>query len=54
MYHIEKERFIMCEQCSWVCQRVSELLCMSKLVHASPTKEHGDNDDIKRAARRAA
>jgi len=33
--------------------RVSDLLCMSKLVHASPKKEH-DNDAIKRAAGRGA
>jgi len=27
---------------------VSDLLCTSKLVHASPTKEHDNNDNIKR------
>jgi hypothetical protein len=34
--------------------RVSGLLCMSKLVHASDLKEHDDNDDIQRTTRRTA
>ena len=34
--------------------RVSDLLCMSDLVHASKLKEHDDNDDIQRATGRAA
>ena len=34
--------------------RVSDLLCMSNLVHASPMKEHDDNDDIQSTTRRAA
>ena len=35
-------------------RRVSDLLCMSKLAHASPTKEHDDNDDFQRITRRSA
>ena len=35
-------------------KRVSDLLCMSNLVHASPMKEHDDNDDIQSTTRRAA
>ena len=35
-------------------EKVSELLCMSKLAHASPMKEHDNNDDIKRTTGRAA
>jgi ankyrin repeat protein len=35
-------------------ERVSDLLCMSDLVHASKLKEHDDNDDIQRATGRAA
>jgi putative transposase len=34
--------------------RVSDLLCMSKLAHASSTKEHDDHDDFQRSAGRAA
>ena len=34
--------------------RVSDLLCMSNLVHASLTKEHEDNDDYEGSIRRAA
>ena len=34
--------------------RVSDLLCMSSLSHASLTKEHDNNDDIQRSFRRAA
>jgi Uri superfamily endonuclease len=30
-------------------QGVSDLLCMSNLFHASPKKEHDENDIIKRA-----
>ena len=41
--------------CAWqAAARVSGLLCMSKLVHASPMKEHDDNDDIQRTTRRTA
>ena len=29
----------------WLKERVSNLLCMSNLVHASKLKEHEDNDD---------
>jgi hypothetical protein len=35
-------------------RRVSDLLCMSNLAHASNLKEHDDNDDIKRPTGRAA
>lgn len=38
----------------WCFRRVSGLLCMSKLVHASDLKEHDDNDDIQRTTRRTA
>ena len=34
--------------------RVSVLLCMSNLVHASPTKGHEDNEDYQGSFRRAA
>ena len=34
--------------------RVSDLLCMSDLAHASPTKEHDDNDYFQRITGRAA
>ena len=34
--------------------RVSDLLCMSNLAHASKLKEHDDNDDIQGNIRRAA
>jgi len=34
--------------------RVSDLLCMNNLAHASLTKEHDDNDDIQGSFRRAA
>jgi hypothetical protein len=34
--------------------RVSDLLCMSNLAHASPTKEHDDNDDFQGTTGRAA
>ncbi|WP_052245433.1 IS630 transposase-related protein [Halocynthiibacter namhaensis] len=34
--------------------RVSDLLCMSNLVHASLTKEHDNNDNIQGSFRRAA
>ena len=34
--------------------RVSELLCMSNLVHASKLKEHDDNDDFQGITGRAA
>jgi transposase len=34
--------------------RVSDLLCMSNLAHASPTKEHDDNDDFQRTTGRTA
>ena len=37
-----------------VLTRVSDLLCMSDLVHASKLKEHDDNDDIQRPTGRAA
>ena len=33
---------------------LSDLLCMSDLVHASKLKEHDDNDDTKQIAGRAA
>jgi putative transposase len=36
---------------SW---RVSDLLCMSNLAHASPTKEHDNDDDFQGTCRRAA
>ena len=35
-------------------ERVSDLLCMSNLAHASSFKEHNDNDDIQRCIRRSA
>ncbi len=35
-------------------KRVSDLLCMSNLAHASKLKEHDDNDDIQGSIRRAA
>ena len=35
-------------------RRVSDLLCMNNLAHASLTKEHDDNDDIQGSFRRAA
>ena len=35
-------------------QRVSDLLCMSKSVHVSPTKEHDDDDNFQQNFRRAA
>ncbi len=35
-------------------KRVSDLLCMSNLAHASPTKEHDDNDDFQGTTGRAA
>ena len=35
-------------------QRVSDLLCISNMVHASLTKEHEDNDDYEGSIRRAA
>ena len=35
-------------------ERVSDLLCMSNLAHASKLKEHDDNDDIQGSIRRAA
>lgn len=35
-------------------RRVSDLLCMSNLVHASPTKEHDNDDDYQGTFRRAA
>ena len=31
---------------NWTCPRASDLLCMSNLAPASPTKEHDDNDDF--------
>ena len=34
-------------------RRASGLLCMSNLTHASPTKEHDDNDDFQGSFRRA-
>ena len=34
--------------------RVSDLLCMSNLAHASKLKEHDDNDDIQGSIRRSA
>jgi len=34
--------------------RVSDLLCMSNLAHASKLKEHDDNDDIQGITGRAA
>ena len=34
--------------------RVSDLLCMSNLAHASKLKEHDNNDDIQGRIRRAA
>ena len=35
-------------------QRVSDLLCMSNLAHASKMKEHDNNDDFQRITGRAA
>jgi hypothetical protein len=35
-------------------QRVSDLLCMSNLSHASKLKEHDHNDDFQGSFRRAA
>ena len=35
-------------------RRVSDLLCMSNLVHASATKEHDNDDDYQGTFRRAA
>jgi len=37
----------------WILEGVSDLLCMSKSAHASPTKEHEDNDDFQGTFRRA-
>ena len=34
--------------------RVSDLLCMIKSVHVSPTKEHDDDDNFQQNFRRAA
>jgi hypothetical protein len=34
--------------------RVSDLLCMSKLAHASATQEHENDDDFQGTFRRAA
>ena len=34
--------------------RVSDLLCMSNLSHASILKEHDNNDDFQGSSRRAA
>ena len=34
--------------------RVSDLLCMSNLAHASKMKEHDNNDDFQRITGRAA
>jgi len=38
----------------WLWLRLSALLCICELVHASKLKEHDDNDDIKRTAGRTA
>ena len=38
----------------WKFERVSDLLCMSNLVHASATKEHDNDDDYQGTFRRAA
>lgn len=35
-------------------QRVSDLLCMSNLAHASKLKEHDNDDDFQGSFRRAA
>jgi len=35
-------------------ERVSDLLCMSNLAHASKLKEHDDNDDFQGITGRAA
>ncbi len=35
-------------------QRVSDLLCMSNLSHASILKEHDNNDDFQGRSRRTA
>ena len=35
-------------------RRLSDLLCMSNLVHASPMKEHDDNDDFQGTTGRVA
>ncbi len=40
--------------CAACTERLSDLLCMSKMVHASPTKEHDDNDDFQGTTGRAA
>jgi hypothetical protein len=36
------------------CRRVSDLLCMINLAHASKLKEHDNNDDFQGSFRRAA
>ena len=40
-----------CEDCR---RRVSDLLCMSNLSHASILKEHDNNDDFQGRSRRTA
>jgi len=39
---------------SHINERVSDLLCMTDLAHASQTKEHDNNDDIKQVTGRTA
>ena len=39
---------------SWISMRVSVLLCMTDLAHASKLKEHDDNDDFQGTTGRAA
>ena len=38
----------------WAHRRVSVLLCMTDLAHASKLKEHDDNDDFQGTTGRAA
>jgi len=42
------------EPALWVNARVSDLLCMTDLAHASKLKEHDDNDDFQGTTGRAA
>jgi hypothetical protein len=51
---LEPQRRAAVEAAAVRLQRVSDLLCMSNSAHASPTKEHEDNDDFQGTFRRAA
>ncbi len=50
---IENKSFVRLNKfCFFVTLRVSGVLCMSKLAHASNLKEHDDNDDFQGSAGR--